>query len=90
MKKIALTMIALIAFAGTAFAVKDSYEYKGGSMGKVTFDHKKHTAIGCAKCHDGAPKTIAMNKAVGHDTLCLKCHKANKKGPVGCKDCHKK
>lgn len=89
MKKIALSMIALIAFAGTAFA-KDSYEYKGGSIGKVTFNHKKHMALGCAKCHQGAPKAFKVDKAVGHDTLCLKCHKAEKKGPVGCKDCHKK
>ncbi|CAH2032031.1 cytochrome c3 family protein [Trichlorobacter ammonificans] len=91
MKKIALTLIALIAFSGAAFAAaQDSYEYKGGNMGKVAFPHKKHMALGCAKCHEGAPKKIEINKGVAHDQLCLKCHKAENKGPKGCKDCHKK
>lgn len=89
MKKIALTLIALIAFAGAAVAA-DTVEYKGGSMGKVTFNHKKHMALGCAKCHEGAPKKIAVDKSVAHDKLCVKCHKAENKGPKGCKDCHKK
>ncbi|MDY0300078.1 MAG: cytochrome c3 family protein [Trichlorobacter sp.] len=91
MKKTALTLIALIAFAGSAFAAaQDTYEYKGGSFGKVTFSHKTHAKLGCKKCHEGAPAKIEMNKAVAHDKLCIVCHKAEKKGPVGCKDCHKK
>lgn len=91
MKKTALTLIALVAFATSAFAAaQESYEYKGGSMGKVAFPHKAHMKLGCAKCHEGAPKKIEINKAVAHDVLCKKCHIELKKGPQGCKDCHKK
>jgi len=89
MKKIIIAMFALIAFSGAAFAA-DSYEYKGGSFGKVTFPHKAHMKLGCTKCHEGDSKKIAMNKAVAHDKLCVKCHKEMAKGPQGCKDCHKK
>jgi hypothetical protein len=91
MKKAIIAMFALVAFAGSAFAAaSDMYEYKGGSIGKVAFPHKAHMKLGCAKCHDGAPNKIEMNKAVGHDTMCKKCHVEMKKGPQGCKDCHKK
>ena len=91
MKKAIIAMFAVVAFAGSAFAAaQESYEYKGGSFGKVAFPHKKHVALGCAKCHEGAPKKIAITKAVAHDTLCKKCHVEMKKGPQGCTDCHKK
>ncbi len=91
MKKAFIAMLAVVAFAGSAFAAaKDSYEYKGGSFGKVAFPHKAHTKLGCTKCHEGGIKKIDINKAVAHDKLCLKCHKDMKKGPQGCKDCHKK
>lgn len=90
MKKAIIALVAVVAFAGSAFALQDTYEYKGGSFGKVAFPHKTHMKLGCAKCHEGAPKKIEMNKAVAHDQLCLKCHKAEGKGPQGCKDCHKK
>lgn len=89
MKKTIIALFALFAFSGSAFAA-DSYEYKGGAMGKVAFPHKAHMKLGCAKCHEGAPKKIEMNKDVAHNKLCVKCHKAEKKGPQGCKDCHKK
>lgn len=89
MKKAIIALFALVAFSGAAFAA-DSYEYKGGSFGKVAFPHKAHFKLGCAKCHEGAPKKIDINKEVAHDKLCVKCHKAMAKGPQGCKDCHKK
>jgi hypothetical protein len=91
MKNVIIALIAVVAFAGSAFAgAQENYEYKGGAMGKVAFSHKAHMKLGCKKCHEGAPAKIEMNKAVGHDKLCVKCHKAEKKGPQGCKDCHKK
>ena len=89
MKKTALTLIALVAFAASAFAA-ENYEYKGGAFGKVAFPHKAHFKLGCAKCHEGAPKKIEITKAVAHDVLCKKCHVEMKKGPQGCTDCHKK
>lgn len=90
MKKTAITLFALVAFASTAFAAaKDNYVYDS-KFGKVDFPHKVHTKIGCTKCHEGGIKKIEINKGVAHDQLCVKCHKAEKKGPQGCKDCHKK
>lgn len=91
MKNVIIALIAVVAFAGAAIAApQESYEYKGGAMGKVAFPHKAHMKLGCKKCHEGAPAKIAINKDVAHNTLCVKCHKAEKKGPQGCKDCHKK
>lgn len=45
----------------------------------------------CATCHDGsmANKKVATAKKAAH-VNCKGCHKAEKKGPTGCKDCHKK
>jgi len=74
MKKALIAMVAMVAFAGSAFAAaQENYEYKGGSFGKVAFPHK-----------------VEINKDVAHNQLCVKCHKAEAKGPQGCKDCHKK
>lgn len=89
MKKTIIALFALVAFAGTAFAA-DNYEYKGGSFGKVSFPHKAHMKLGCAKCHEGTPKKVDINKDVAHNKLCVKCHKEMAKGPQNCKDCHKK
>jgi len=92
MKKISavVAMLAVTAFAGAAFAV-DLIEYPS-AFGKVTFPHVKHVTLlkDCAKCHSGTPGKIAeMNKDWAHKT-CKGCHVEMKKGPVGCKDCHKK
>ena len=93
MKKISavVAMLAVTAFAGTAFAATDVIEYPS-SFGKVTFNHKAHVEIlkDCKKCHTGAPGKIAeMSKDWAHKT-CKGCHAEMKKGPTGCKDCHKK
>jgi Na+-translocating ferredoxin:NAD+ oxidoreductase RNF subunit RnfB len=92
MKKAIIAMFAVVAFAGSAFAAaQDSYEYKGGSFGKVAFNHKTHMKLGCTKCHEAMPpKKIAVNKDYAHTKGCTNCHKDMKKGPTGCKDCHKK
>ena len=93
MKKALIALFAVVAFAGSAFAAaQDSYEYKGGSAGKVAFPHKKHVALGCTKCHEGGIKKIEINKEVAHNKLCITCHKSMAKGPQlkDCNDCHKK
>ena len=93
MKKISavVAMLAVTAFAGAAFAA-DVMELPA-SMGKVTFNHKIHQEQqkDCTKCHGaGAPGKIADHgKEWAHKT-CKGCHVEMKKGPVGCKDCHKK
>ena len=96
MKKISavVAMLAVTAFAAVAFSADapEVVELKA-SMGKVSFPHKKHveTLKDCTKCHaKGTPGKIAeKNKDWAHKT-CKGCHTELKKGPTGCKDCHKK
>lgn len=92
MKKISavVAMFAVTAFAGAALAA--DVIVLPASFGKVTFPHAKHVAMlkDCKKCHKAAPGKIAeLNKDWAHKT-CKGCHTEMKKGPVGCKDCHKK
>lgn len=86
MKKIAVSLIALVAFAGTAFAA-DVIEFKKG----VKFNHKSHQEAlkDCKKCHEKGPGKIeGFGKDFAHKT-CKACHAEMKKGPTSCKDCHK-
>ena len=90
MKKIAIAMVAVIAFAGVAFAA-DVMEFPA-SMGKVTFNHKKHqeTLKDCKLCHEKGPGKIeGFGKDFAHKT-CKGCHEENKAGTTKCGDCHKK
>ncbi|MDR3579401.1 MAG: cytochrome c3 family protein [Oryzomonas sp.] len=89
MKKTVIAMLAIAAFAGTAFAA-DVMEFPA-SMGKVTFPHKMHQEMlkDCKKCHEGAPGKIAgFGKEWAHKT-CKGCHSDMGKGPTSCKGCHK-
>lgn len=94
MKKTLIALFALTAFAGTAFAASDVIELPA-KPGNVKFPHKMHQTMlkDCKKCHAGAPGKIAeLGKDWAHKT-CKGCHSEGfngKKGPVGCKDCHKK
>ena len=92
MKKVAVSLIALVAFAGTAFAAPEVIEMKA-SMGNVKFGHKAHQdkLQDCTKCHatkEGG-KIAGFGKDLAHKT-CKGCHADMKKGPTGCKECHKK
>jgi cytochrome c553 len=90
MKKLVIMMM-LLAFVGANVAIAaDSYTYEN-KKGTVTFDHKAHQDnLGdCAKCHEGEPAKIDVDKDFGHKT-CKACHKEMKKGPTKCNDCHKK
>jgi hypothetical protein len=90
MSKIFVVLITLAVFTGTAFA--DDVINLPASMGKVTFPHKKHQQMlrDCTKCHEKGPGKIAeLGKDWAHKT-CKGCHTEMKKGPVSCKDCHKK
>jgi len=86
MKITVVTLLAVVAFSTTAFAADVK-------MGKVTFPHKKHQDMlkDCKKCHTKAPGKIegGFSKDWAHKT-CKGCHTESKKGPTGCKDCHKK
>jgi len=88
-KKLVIIMM-LLAFVGVNVAIAaDSYTYDN-KKGTVTFNHKAHQdALGdCAKCHEGEPAKIAVDKDFAH-TTCKGCHK-EMNGPTKCNDCHKK
>jgi len=91
MRTIIITIVALASFAGSGFAA-DIIELPA-SIGKVTFDHKKHADMlkECSKCHAAAAggKIADLGKEWAHKT-CKGCHAEMKKGPQGCKECHKK
>jgi class III cytochrome C family protein len=88
MKKVVISLFAVVAFAGTVFAA-DVIEMKKG----VTFTHKAHMALvpDCTKCHATAAggKIEGFGKDYSHKT-CKGCHVDSKKGPTTCKECHKK
>jgi hypothetical protein len=77
-----------IAYAATAPAGPITLEAK---QGNVTFKHDTHKGADCKKCHgEGEPKKIGkMEKEAAHK-MCQECHKAEKKGPQKCGDCHVK
>ncbi len=87
-----------LALAGTTFAADNGAEtmvLKGGSMGDVAFNHKKHQDTlkeDCNACHKlFAKEAGSIEKAIAAGTLkkkavmkeCIDCHKATKaKGAV--------
>jgi hypothetical protein len=87
MKKTVIAMLAIVAFAGTAFAA-DVIQLKKG----VTFNHKAHQERlnDCTKCHATAAggKIEGFGKDWAHKT-CKGCHTEMGKGPTSCKACHK-
>ncbi|PLY03260.1 MAG: cytochrome C [Desulfuromonas sp.] len=88
MKKI-IVLAMLLAFVSVSAFAADVVTYEN-KKGNVTFDHKAHQEkLGdCAKCHEGTPAKIAVDKDFGHKT-CKACHK-DMGGPTKCNDCHKK
>lgn len=88
MKKTVIALFAVVAFAGTALAAApDMIEMKKN----VKFNHKAHVAVGdCTKCHAAATggKIEGFGKDWAHKN-CKACHVEMKKGPTGCKECHK-
>lgn len=90
MKKFAA--LVAILFATAAFAVDAP---KGpvtleAKQGNVTFNHSKHAQLKCDQCHKGTPGKIGkMEKDAAHK-MCQECHKAEKKGPQKCAECHVK
>ena len=89
MKKLILIMM-LLAFVGVNVAIAADVVTYENKKGTVTFNHKAHgEQLGdCAKCHEGEPAKIEVDKAFGHKN-CKSCHK-EMGGPTKCNDCHKK
>jgi cytochrome c553 len=90
MKKLVLIMMILAFVAVNVAIAADVVTYEN-KKGTVTFDHKAHgEKLGdCAKCHEGEPAKIAVDKAGAHKDTCKSCHK-EMGGPTKCNDCHKK
>ncbi len=90
MKKIIVALSVVVAFAGTAVAA-EVIEFPA-TMGKVTFNHKKHqeSLKECKLCHEKGPGKIeGFGKEWAHKT-CKGCHEEKKAGPTKCSECHKK
>jgi hypothetical protein len=69
-------LLSILMVSG-AFAAKDEIIFGGGTQGKVTFNHKKHSEtlkIDCVKCHH----TWKAGETSGK--LCVDCHKATAEG----------
>ena len=88
MKKM-IVAVMLVAFTSVLAYAADSVTYEN-SKGTVTFNHKVHSEkMDCAKCHEGTPAKIAVDKDAAHGAACKDCHK-KEGGPTKCNDCHKK
>ena len=100
------TLSALFAAVALSFATSALAAAPAGPVvlqakpGNVSFDHAKHAAVACTKCHatdkggaiEGFAKAgsaDAPNKDKAH-AACQGCHKEQGKGPQKCADCHKK
>lgn len=59
----------------------------------IKFSHQKHQQLTnnqCWECHDKKlGKIDNWSEATAHK-LCIPCHDLNEKGPIKCKECHKK
>jgi len=99
---VAMAFAASMAVAGdppASVMIDKGKDKKSG----VDFDHAMHAeAFDCFKCHHASktkeeikscfechgPDAAAPSvKDAFHDS-CLACHKAEKKGPTKCKECH--
>jgi predicted CXXCH cytochrome family protein len=90
MKRIVSALALVLFMAGFAMA-QDVITFPA-KMGNVQFPHKMHqeTLKNCKVCHTKAPGKIeGFNKDMAHK-LCIDCHKSKGKGPISCKQCHKK
>ena len=90
MKKTVVMMLAVVAFAGTAFA--EEYIELPASRHNVMFPHRKHQKLikDCKKCHEENPGVVEdLGKEWAHKT-CRGCHESAEKGPRICTGCHRK
>ena len=87
--KIFLGVMATFALVASAFAGMNVLEYKGGDLGKVTFDGKLHNAkLGpgkCMECHKGNTP-FAMKKPGAEG--CVKVTKEDHIAGKYCGTCH--
>jgi predicted CXXCH cytochrome family protein len=100
MKKILFPAVLLSSILASTTAFADTPKGAGPEvinlkMGlmQLPFQHWKHQAFNnseCFHCHKAeGGKIEGWGKETAHN-LCIPCHDLNDKGPVECKQCHKK
>jgi predicted CXXCH cytochrome family protein len=91
---VAAVMIAAVAGASFAVAVRDRMEFPAKN-GMVIFYHNNHVNEvkgDCTVCHDKTPGRIQdFGRDYAH-RICIDCHKDpnGAEGPTKCDECHKK
>ncbi|MCL4457033.1 MAG: cytochrome c3 family protein [Nitrospirae bacterium] len=98
-----LAIMIAVVFVGSAMAVPPgkTAEFKGGALGKVTFDGKTHADKGL-KCNDCHTKIFQMKQGsakmkmadINAGKFCGECHNGTKafktSDAANCTKCHKK
>ncbi len=98
---VVLSVLLLVAFAGTVMAVAPgkTVEYEGGGAGKVVFSGDVHKVNKCNDCHTkifqmkkGSTKITMADMNAGKN--CGECHNGTKafksSDAANCGKCHKK
>jgi cytochrome c2 len=90
MKKLAALVAVLFATVAFAVAAPTAPSVLEAKQGNVTYNHGKHAALKCESCHKGQATPGKIGKIAKDDAhkMCLDCHKAEKKGPQKCAECH--
>jgi hypothetical protein len=100
MRKHILVLLTLSLVAGSGYAMAEEPKDRGPEVVRLKmkdlelpFQHWKHQKglnDECFHCHS---KTLGKIENWGRDTahnLCISCHELEDKGPVYCRECHKK
>ena len=86
-------IVSSTVFAATPTGVGPEFIIMKTGTVPLSFPHWKHQAVNnsdCSNCHNaGGGKIAGWGKEAAHN-LCIPCHDLNDKGPVECKQCHKK
>jgi len=97
MNKILSTIISVVvalSFSAALFAAvsPETVELPSG-VGKIIFHHNQHQEKlrDCTKCHStpAGGQIKGFGKDMAHKT-CKGCHSEMGKGPISCKDCHRR
>jgi predicted CXXCH cytochrome family protein len=81
-----VSVVATLVVAQSSGPAEIEYPTK---MGTVTFNHTSHeNLVDCASCHSLVQGIEKKERKDAFHDLCISCHKEQKQGPTGCRDCH--
>lgn len=89
MKKMFLLSVVTAVFLGSLAFAEDKIMTFNNKQGAIPFNHTKHEAKTCEKCHPPFAKKFDDKVSIakeGHG-MCKACHKETSVAPA-CKDCH--